>query len=263
MFRAPGDQQHRRQERSGEQSRDGRRRFRWASGSQLCTGAQPILAASPASSSRYATSAVPARRRRSGGRARRARRGLRRGTPAASMTMPSSAMPSPSDVRIRYFQPASSARAFPLKPTRSADAAVVASIEQPGDAQVPGERHREQHRPEGEQHDVVRCVRRRPPRRATSERSQVGGRDEHAGEPDHADHADEQARRRRSTAIQSPSDALAGSPSATAASAAASAAVRNAPPTATRDTSRRGVSAMTAAVSAGSGEHQARRVLPS
>ena len=37
-------------------------------------------------------------------------------------------MPSPSEVRIRYFQPASSARARPLKPTSSAEAAVVASI---------------------------------------------------------------------------------------------------------------------------------------
>ena len=41
--------------------------------------------------------------------------------------MPSSATPSPSDVRIRYFQPASSARGLPLKPTSSAEAAVVAS----------------------------------------------------------------------------------------------------------------------------------------
>ena len=43
------------------------------------------------------------------------------------MTIPSSATPSPSDVRTRYFQPASSARALPLKPTSSAEAAVVAS----------------------------------------------------------------------------------------------------------------------------------------
>ncbi len=41
--------------------------------------------------------------------------------------MPSSATPRPSEVRIRYFQPASSARGRPLKPTSSADAAVVAS----------------------------------------------------------------------------------------------------------------------------------------
>ncbi len=49
------------------------------------------------------------------------------GTPAARKTIPSSATPRPSDVRIRYFQPASSARALPLKPTSSADGAVVAS----------------------------------------------------------------------------------------------------------------------------------------
>ena len=41
--------------------------------------------------------------------------------------MARSAIPSPSDVRIRYFQPASSARGLPLKPTSNADAAVVAS----------------------------------------------------------------------------------------------------------------------------------------
>src|SRR5437763_230506 len=41
--------------------------------------------------------------------------------------MPSSATPRPSEVRMRYFHAASSARGFPPKPTSSADAAVVAS----------------------------------------------------------------------------------------------------------------------------------------
>ena len=41
--------------------------------------------------------------------------------------MPSRATPRPSEVRIRYFQPASRARRLPLKPTSSAEAAVVAS----------------------------------------------------------------------------------------------------------------------------------------
>src|SRR5439155_6103955 len=47
--------------------------------------------------------------------------------PAARRTTPSSATPRPSEVRIRYFQAASSACALPLKPTSSAEAAVVAS----------------------------------------------------------------------------------------------------------------------------------------
>ena len=50
------------------------------------------------------------------------------GMPATRATIPSSATPRPSDVRMRYFHPASSARALPLKPTSSADAAVVASM---------------------------------------------------------------------------------------------------------------------------------------
>ena len=37
-------------------------------------------------------------------------------------------MPRPTEVRIRYFHPASSAPALPLKPTSSADVAVVASM---------------------------------------------------------------------------------------------------------------------------------------
>src|SRR5205085_2742544 len=59
------------------------------------------------------------------------------GERAARRTMPSSATPSPSEVRIRYFQPASSARGLPLKPTRSADAAVVASTRSHAPARLP------------------------------------------------------------------------------------------------------------------------------
>ena len=129
VLRAPGDQQHRRQERRREQRRDGRRRLRVGVG-------EPVVHRRPAdlggesreqrAGRRRAPS--PARRRRSGARARRARRGRRPGLRRRACTIPSSAMPSPSEVRIRYFQPASSARALPLKPTSSADAAVVASI---------------------------------------------------------------------------------------------------------------------------------------
>ena len=99
-----------------------------ASGSQLCTGAQPIFAARPASSRTYATTVTSGSSRRVG-----RERHVERVEPAAaggrpSIRIPSNATPRPSDVRIKYFQPASSARARPLKPTRSAEAAVVASI---------------------------------------------------------------------------------------------------------------------------------------
>ncbi len=98
-----------------------------ASGSQLCTGAQPIFAARPARRSTNATEswsdAVSIEASE-----------LHESPPSppstwgAMSTIPSSANPSPSVVRTRYFQPASRAEARPLKPTRSAEAAVVASI---------------------------------------------------------------------------------------------------------------------------------------
>ena len=49
------------------------------------------------------------------------------GATDARRTIPRSEKPRPREVRSRYFQPASSARGLPLKPTRIAEAAVVAS----------------------------------------------------------------------------------------------------------------------------------------
>ena len=85
-------------------------------------------------------------------------------------------------MRIRYFQPASSARGLPLKPTSSAEAAVVASTSSHATAEVARERHREQDGPEGEEQDEVDA---RPPLGATASRrsvAEVRGRDEHARE---------------------------------------------------------------------------------
>ena len=127
----------------------------WASGSQLCTGAQPTLEASPASSSRYAVRVTPLALR--GCRESRQASASRPpcGDSAARRTMPRSAKPRPREVRIRYFQPASSARRRPLKPTRSADAAVVASTSSQAPPRFPISGTASHDRPEGEEQPEV------------------------------------------------------------------------------------------------------------
>ena len=64
-------------------------------------------------------------------------------------------MPSPSDVSTRYFQPASSAVALPLKPTRSTEAAVVASIRSHATPRFPASGTASEDRPEGQEGSVV------------------------------------------------------------------------------------------------------------
>ena len=129
LLRAPGDEQHGGEERSREECRDGRGRLGVRVG-------QPVVHGRPADLGGEAGEQQDVGDDR--------RLGIERGVgerapgersrcpppPAAdsSMRIPSSATPRPSEVRMRYFQPASSARARPLKPTSSAEAAVVASI---------------------------------------------------------------------------------------------------------------------------------------
>ena len=87
----------------------------------------------------------------------------------ARMTIPSSATPSPSEVRIRYFQPASSARAFAAEADEQRRGGRGRLDQQPGDAEVAGERDREQERPERvEQHEVDARGERRGDDRARS-----------------------------------------------------------------------------------------------
>ena len=114
----------------------------WASGSQLWTGAQPILAARPARISTNAISAVLRQPRAAAARERVPVERAQAVPPARasatySTTIPSSATDSPSVVSTRYFQPASSALGVPLKATSSADAAVVASTISQATARLP------------------------------------------------------------------------------------------------------------------------------
>ena len=153
--------------------------------------------------------------------------------------MPSSATPRPSEVRIRYFQPASSARGLAAEADEQRRGRGRRLDEQPGGAEVAGQRHREQHRPEGVE------------RRRSTSRSRRRSGDERAA------HASPGRRARRarwrgrrapmtptssppaaSTTIQLPTTGVPGRPSATAASATASAAGRDAPASATRVASR-------------------------
>ena len=247
---APGDQQHGWQERRGEQRRDGRRCLRVGIG-------KPVVHRRPADLGGESGEQEQVGDERGLGRAcvigSACQESAPRpppGTPAASMTMPISAMPRPSEVRMRYFQPASSARAFPLKPTSSAEAAVVASIRSQAAPRFPASGTR------GAPSRTRRARRSRPLCRRAAETSEVRdgrqkrGRDEHAGEAHHGDDADQKAAggvdRDAFSATGSP-----GSPSASAASASARAADGNAPPKATAVTRRRGTSEMITAVSAG------------
>ena len=101
--------------------------------------------------------------------------------PAARSTIPSSATPSPSEVRIRYFQPASSARALPLKPTSSADGAVVASTSSHAAPRFPASGTASSTAQNAK--SSTKYVRgRRSARTSAAVALEVRGRDEHAGE---------------------------------------------------------------------------------
>ena len=111
-----------------------------ASGSQLCTGAQPILAASPTRMSTKATTAVPCGTPLTSPGMRAQSSDAKRawwGEETNRMTMPSSATVSPTVVSTRYFQPASRALALPLCTTSRADAAVVASTSSQATPRLP------------------------------------------------------------------------------------------------------------------------------
>ena len=75
----------------------------------------------------------------------------------AMSTMPSSANPSPSVVSTRYFQPASSAVGSPAEADEQRRGGGRRLDQQPGDAEVAGERHREQHGPERGKRAVVQA----------------------------------------------------------------------------------------------------------
>ena len=129
LLGAPGDEQHGGRSAAREQRGDGRRR--------LGVGVRkPVVHRRPADLRREAGE----QEHEGDERWSRARRRARPsepprepaepalGRPARGARSRAARTPSPSDVRTRYFQPASSARALPLKPTSSAEAAVVASI---------------------------------------------------------------------------------------------------------------------------------------
>ena len=124
-----------------------------ASGSQLCTGAQPIFAASPtrirtnASSVVWPGSACACAGDAPASRASRSDAAVRRQADEEDED-PQQRDVSPKVVSTRYFQPASSALRLPLKATSSAEAAVRRLDQQPGDAEVVDQRQREQRRPE-------------------------------------------------------------------------------------------------------------------
>ena len=90
----------------------------WASGSQLCTGAQPIFAASPTRIRISANSAVrwsrPAECRAMLCQSSVASVPPCGASPTNRIRIPSSATASPNVVSTRYFQPASSALRRPL-----------------------------------------------------------------------------------------------------------------------------------------------------
>ena len=165
----PRDQQHGGQERRREQGRDGRRRLGVRIG-------EPVVHRRPADLRRQARDQQQVgderrsrfRRRRSGAPARRAPTDRLAGMPAARMTIPSSATPSPSEVRTRYFQPASSARALAAEADEQRGGGGGRLDEQPGDAEVPGQRHREQDRPEGVEQRVVHAAGGARARRASA-----------------------------------------------------------------------------------------------
>ena len=90
------------------------------------------------------------------------------GMPATRATIPSSATPRPSEVRIRYFHAASSERALPLKPTSSADAAVVASISSQAPPRLPTSGTARRTSPERVEHGEVGVL---PPAGGPSELS--------------------------------------------------------------------------------------------
>ncbi len=223
----------------------------WASGSQLWTGAQPTLAARPASSSRYATSVVSrvADEVESACQERASRPPP--GTPAARMTMPSSATPRPSDVRIRYFQPASERPGLAAEPDQEGRGGGRPLDEQPGGAEVPGQAA-PRAEPPRRRRASTKYVRSRS-RSGTSELRTVA---RYAGEtstlasptrpvtPTSSPAA-------ASTAIRLSTEVVPGSPSATPARATARAAAGYAPVTATRVARRRGATATSAAISTG------------
>ncbi len=161
----------------------------WASGSQLWTGAQPPLVASPASISTYAaTTAAPDRPGAAAAMRSQPRSAAAPGREAIctlSITMPKSANASPRLVRTRYFHPASTALALPLKAISSAEAAVEASRRIHARPEAVGQGHRDEHRPEGEHHRPVEPPRRERPRARGGRRAQVRGRD---GAGDRAHH---------------------------------------------------------------------------
>ena len=70
------------------------------------------------------------------------------GTPAASSTIPSSATPSPSEVRTRYFQAASERSRLAAEADEDGRSGGRRLDEEPGGAEVAGQRNGEQDRPE-------------------------------------------------------------------------------------------------------------------
>ena len=146
--------------------------------------------------------------------------------------------PSPSDVRTRYFQAASSARGLPENATSSADAAVVASISSQAAPEVRRERHGQQRSPEHEQRGVVVRARSPPAEQAASEQS----RDRRARRPGWQRRRVRSRRRgrhrpRRRTS-QSPSSGRSLATSAQPLVIRASTTVRRALPSATRSPAR-------------------------
>ena len=135
----------------------------WASGSQLCTGAQPILRGEAGEQQqigderRLRPRAVTARERA----ARRARRARRRGMPACEDDDPEQ-RDAEAERGEDQVLPAGLERArLAAEADEQRRGGGRRLDQQPGGAEVPGERHREQDRPEREEGDEVAASRAR------------------------------------------------------------------------------------------------------
>ncbi len=204
-LRPPRDEQDGGQQRGREQRRDRRRRLGVRVGQPVVDRRPPDLRGEPGEQQQVGDERR-VRRPASSASARHVSASRPPpATPAASRTIPSSAKPRPSEVRMRYFQPASSARGLPLKPTRIADAAVVASTSSHAAPRLPASGTASSTAQKANSAAVVGTLARSGRNSDVRRAREVRGRDERAREPDDADHADEQpARRRRPRATARP-----------------------------------------------------------
>ena len=125
-----------------------------ASGSQLCTGAQPIFAARPARRSTNADGQLVRSRVERGQRAPR-----EPAEPALHVRRdehdPEQREPEPERRQHEVLPPGLERRGSPAEPDEERRGSRRGLDQEPGDAEVPGEWHRDEHRPEGEERPVV------------------------------------------------------------------------------------------------------------